>query len=423
MTIVLSKINRETRKVTMSTAKLLILENQLGQKVRTFSVEGDSLNIVYLTEQRRVEAFSTLASLEENKIDYKLLSSLNISDLGDEGLQLQGIGAVKSASGKYINSPTYLLPEAKDDEDLDAVLKKTTALHLILVFLLMAGSWAWLALTKKDETPLVTIVVPTAETKPTPVEKRKHVKLSEHKIKQTHKKANQKIANSLKTKPQVQKHAKAVDIQRIGALAALGGVPNGKRGYEGLDSKSMEAIRAAGMGNGGGGVGSAGRGGIKGYMPGNGLIAGSRGEGGRAQSAGGYGTRGVGGGEAGYGKLNKVGGTARYSLPSNDEVSVEGGLDRDQIIAVINRHQGEIIYCYERGLQTAPQIGGRVAVDFVIGPAGRITTARVTNSSLRSPTVENCMLAKMRNWQFPRPVGNVDVDVNYPFELTRVSSR
>ncbi|HWU44092.1 MAG TPA: AgmX/PglI C-terminal domain-containing protein, partial [Bdellovibrio sp.] len=79
--------------------------------------------------------------------------------------------------------------------------------------------------------------------------------------------------------------------------------------------------------------------------------------------------------------------------------------------------------CYEKGLQAAPTIGGRVAVDFVIGPAGRITSAKVAQSSLGSRLVESCMLEKMRSWQFPRPVGKVNVDVLYPFELTRVSSR
>src|SRR5690606_36254092 len=117
-------------------------------------------------------------------------------------------------------------------------------------------------------------------------------------------------------------------------------------------------------------------------LMGSGLIAGSPGEGARAQGAGGYGTRGSGGGRAGYGKISLVGGTSAVSLPLDDEASVEGGLDRDQIIAVINRNKGQIVYCYEKGLQAAPQIGGRVAVSFVIGAAGRITVASVAESSL-----------------------------------------
>ena len=111
------------------------------------------------------------------------------------------------------------------------------------------------------------------------------------------------------------------------------------------------------------------------------------------------------------------------TLPLDEEATFEGGLDRDQIIAVINKNKGQIIYCYERGLQAQPSIGGRVAVDFTIGPNGTITNAKVAQTSLGSKFVENCMIAKMKTWQFPKPVGKVNVDVLYPFELARVSSR
>lgn len=407
----------------MGIAKNLILENQLGQKVRTFSVNGDALNIVYLRAQRRVEAFPNLDDLEKNKIDYSLLKSISVSDLPKSGIKLAGLGAVRLADLSNIKSPIYTLPKATDDSQLNVILKKSSVGHVVVVLLLMLGSWLWTYLSAKNDPQIVTIVVPQQEAKIRKTENHPHVKVSQTKIKPTHQKIHQRVQTALKTKPHPALTAKAVDVQRVGALAALGGIQSGKRGYEGLDTKSMKAIRAAGTGRGGGGVGSAGHGGIKGYMPGNGLIAGSSGQGGHAQSAGGYGTRGVGGGKAGYGKIGLVGGTSSVSLPMDEEPTVQGGLDRDQIIAVINRHQGQIVYCYERGLQVSPQIGGRVAVDFVIGPNGKMTTAKVAQSSLGSRMVENCMLEKMRTWQFPHPVGKVNVDVLYPFELTRVSSR
>lgn len=270
---------------------------------------------------------------------------------------------------------------------------------------------------------MVTIVVPKPEPKIEKAQPAPHVKVSEHKIKPTNKVYRPVAHHKLITKPYKVKTAKATDVQRVGALAALGGVAKGHKGAEGLDMNSMKNIRSAGEGQGGGGVGATGRGGVKGMMPGSGLIAGSAGEGGRAESAGGYGTRGTGGGRAGYGKIHMVGGMTPVSLPLDDEATVEGGLDRDQIIAVINKNKGQIVYCYEKGLQAQPTIGGRVAVDFTIGPAGRITLAKVSQSSLGSKFVETCMLDKMRTWQFPKPVGKVNVDVLYPFELNRVSSR
>lgn len=407
----------------MSAAKLLILENTRGQKVRTLSVQSDSFNLVYLKHSRRVEAFVHLNDLEENKVDYTFLRQIDLSQFAEDGMELQGLGRLRLYSAATKSSPSYELPNENDESQLDAILKKTTLGHLALVLLLMAGTWIWTRyFSQKQEPPLVTIVLPQEiPTKP-PVENRPHVKVSKTKIKPSQKIYKALAQRKILTKP----HGKvtpAKDVRRIGALAALGGLPNGHRGAEGLDSQSVKNIRAAGKGNGGGGIGFVGRGGAGGYMPGNGLIAGSAGQGSRAQGAGGYGTKGSGGGRAGYGKISLIGGTSAVSLPMDDEATVEGGLDRDQIIAVINRNKGQIIYCYEKGLQAQPSIGGRVAVSFVIGPSGKITTANVAESSLGSRLVESCMLARMKTWQFPRPVGRVNVDVLYPFELMRVSQR
>lgn len=409
----------------MNTAKLLILENRLGQKVRTFAVESRSMNIVFLKDQRRVDAVANLKSLDDNDIAYTLLQKIDVSSLSKNALELKGLGQLRLMDAGAINSPEYQLVEEQDEKELRTILEKTMMGHIALVLVLMLGAWisAKYFSEKPEEPALVTIVVPKPEPvveKPAPVP---HVKVSEKKIKPTNKVYRPVVQKKLITKPYKVKTAKATDVQRVGALAALGGLKNGHKGAEGLDMNSIKNIRSAGVGQGGGGVGATGRGGVKGMMPGTGLIAGSAGEGGRAESAGGYGTRGSGGGRAGYGKISLVGGTSAVSLPLDEEATVEGGLDRDQIIAVINRNKGQIIYCYEKGLQAQPTIGGRVAVDFTIGPSGRITTAKVAQSSLKSQYVETCMLDKMRTWQFPKPVGKVNVDVLYPFELTRVSSR
>lgn len=407
----------------MSAAKLLILENTLGQKVRTLAVQADSFNLVYLKHSRRIEAFVHLTDLEENKVDYTLLRHIDLAHFSDKDLEFQGWGRLRICSDSNF-SPVYELPEQNDQEQLQGILKKTTVGHVTAVLLLMASAWIWTHyFAKKQEPPLVTITLPQEVPTQKRVEESPHVKVSKTKIQQTQKIYKPVAQKKLLTKTHPSRVAKVKDVRRIGALAALGGVPNGHRGAEGLDTQSLKNIRAAGKGNGGGGIGSMGRGGAAGYLPGNGLIAGSAGQGARAQGAGGYGTKGSGGGRAGYGKISLVGGTSAVSLPVDDEATVEGGLDRDQIIAVINRNKGQIIYCYEKGLQAQPSIGGRVAVSFVIGASGRITTASVAESSLGSHLVENCMLAKMKTWQFPRPVGRVNVDVLYPFELMRVSQR
>lgn len=409
----------------MAAKKLIVLENSLGQKVRTFSVQTESLNLVYLIQTRRIEAIYDLKDLDTQKVNYQLIKSVKINELSGSGLSLKNLGRLRLADTNSTNySPTYELPEENDKEELTGFLRKSTIGHIVAVILMISTS---LIVTKffseKPEAQLVTIVVPKPETVAQKTEPVPHVKMSEKKIKQTNKVYKKVVKNTLKSKPYKTRTQKALDIQRVGALAALGGLKNGAKNAEGLDLNSVKNIRSAGKGSGGGGIGNSGKGGIKGYLPGTGLVAGSVGSGGRAVSAGGYGTKGAGGGKAGYGKIAMVGGTSAVSLPLDSEATVEGGLDRDQIIAVINKNRGQIVYCYERGLQTQPQIGGRVAIDFVIGPNGRVSKANVAQSTLASRSVEGCIVARMKTWQFPKPVGKVNVDVLYPFELMRVSSR
>jgi outer membrane biosynthesis protein TonB len=409
----------------MGATKFLTLENSLGQKVRTFAVQNEDFNLVYVTATRRVEAIVNLKELENEKIDYRLLETIQLKKLSQDGIAIRGLGRIRPLDQDSKSSPAHILPEENDEELLQKYLKKTSIAHIAAVILLITSSLLWnYFFNKKQDEQLVTIVMPKAEApvevRPTPAP---HVKVSEHKIKPSNKVYRPKVAqHKLQTKPYKTRTAKAVDVQRVGALAALGGLPQGHRGSEGLDMNSVKNIRSAGTGSGGGGIGSAGRGGIKGYVPGTGLIAGSNGTGGQGVSAGGYGTKGVGGGKAGYGKIAIIGGTSAVSLPLDDEATVEGGLDRDQIIAVINRNRGQIVYCYERGLQAQPNIGGRVAVSFVINAGGRVSVANVAQSSLASKSVENCIVGRMKTWQFPKPVGRVNVDVLYPFELMRVSS-
>jgi TonB family protein len=97
---------------------------------------------------------------------------------------------------------------------------------------------------------------------------------------------------------------------------------------------------------------------------------------------------------------------------------VRGSLSREAIQLVIQSHLGEVQSCYERELVRDPALRGRVLVSFVIGPSGAVQSAAVTESTLRSPRVEGCIVEAVRRWTFPPPEGGGVVGVNYPFVLT-----
>jgi hypothetical protein len=98
------------------------------------------------------------------------------------------------------------------------------------------------------------------------------------------------------------------------------------------------------------------------------------------------------------------------------EADVEGGgLDPEVIAAVIKKHLGEILYCYERQLSAQPDLYGKVAVKFIIGSSGQVDSARILQTSLNSHPVENCIQSRLMRWKFPEPKGANQVVVTYPF--------
>jgi len=98
-----------------------------------------------------------------------------------------------------------------------------------------------------------------------------------------------------------------------------------------------------------------------------------------------------------------------------EEALVDGGLDRDVIAAIIKEHLGEIRYCYERQLSGHPEMYGKVAVKFVIGAVGEVTSQQVGASSLNNAMVEGCILRRIARIKFPNPKGGTSVIVTYPF--------
>lgn len=98
-----------------------------------------------------------------------------------------------------------------------------------------------------------------------------------------------------------------------------------------------------------------------------------------------------------------------------DESEIVGGLDRDVIAGVIKSQLGQILYCYERQLSADPDLFGKVAVRFTIGPNGAVESQAIGDTTLKNKPVEGCILTKVAAWKFPAPTGGTKVMVTYPF--------
>jgi TonB family protein len=153
----------------------------------------------------------------------------------------------------------------------------------------------------------------------------------------------------------------------------------------------------------------------------NGTGRGGGGEGEGSIGLGAQGTIGHGGGGGGSGYGRGVGGlgTKKGKAPKvkTGSALVHGALSKEIIRRVIRRHLNEVKYCYEKQLPQAPDMAGVVSVKFIINGTGNVQNSAVSNSSLGSAPVEQCVAQAVRRWTFPAPDGGGIVIVTYPFSF------
>jgi TonB family protein len=214
---------------------------------------------------------------------------------------------------------------------------------------------------------------------------------------------------SKKGAPAVDANKREEDRKKVSSLMAGmfgGGAQSNVFGPGGLGTGINNALGGL---QGGAGVGDAqGVGGL-------GSRGSGSGGGGTGLGLGGLGTKGGGRGAGGYGSID-LGGRGKDStrvIPG--KTTVVGGLDKDVIMKVIKRHQNEIKFCYEQELQKNPTLGGKVAAAWTIDPAGSVSEANVSESSIGNANVEGCILQRIRRWRFPEPAGGGVVNVTFPW--------
>lgn len=151
--------------------------------------------------------------------------------------------------------------------------------------------------------------------------------------------------------------------------------------------------------------------GLKGLGGGGGGLSGS------TIGTGGIGTRGRASGDGGYGKgVHGLGDREDTDIDiSEGEPQIRGALDRELIRRVIHRNRSQIRYCYELELQRAPDLHGRVALRFTIAANGSVAQASVRENTTGNAQLAQCLVTRLKNWQFPEPKGGGIVIVTYPF--------
>ncbi len=422
-----------------------VLQNKNKQIIRTFLWESPSLTLVYRQDEGRIEAVHNTTELDKADVPYLLLTTTTKKDVQNKDVSISGIGFLSYKEDASLFSPTFALQ--KEESRLKKTFQYSAITHVSIIafFVLLSFIVNRFFPDKKIEPVVVTINTEIPEIpKMEEPKKQKTVKMAEKILNKkpvpkniTRSNVTKKIVQPKKItvvknvpiRKDVPANNKGPNINQLGVLGALstikkshassldlngvgeGGRGSGGRGY-------------GGAGSGGGGIGEGLKGGASGALPGKGLIASSPGAGSQAMGAGGYGSSGSGGGRHGLGGgISFRGKSGAFMAPLTEEATVESGLDRDQIAAVVQKNMGQIIYCYETGLQGKPDLRGRLTAHWVINGKGRVNLSQIAHSSVGDGKVESCIAAKIKGWKFPKPLGAVNVDVDYPFELRRVSQR
>lgn len=143
---------------------------------------------------------------------------------------------------------------------------------------------------------------------------------------------------------------------------------------------------------------------------------------------GGIGTKGRGGGLGGYG--TGVGGLGskrdRDIAIAAGETRVLGAIDPELVRKVIRDHADQVRYCYEQQLTLNPKLAGKVAIKWQINADGSASATIVDpgtpldSEGLRH--VADCVMSRIRTWEFPKPKGGGVAIVTYPWILRSAGS-
>ncbi len=91
--------------------------------------------------------------------------------------------------------------------------------------------------------------------------------------------------------------------------------------------------------------------------------------------------------------------------------------NKDQIKDVVAQHATETRACYEKELAQKPNLAGRLNLHFTIDAEGKVSEAKISETTLNDANVEACIVDLVKTWQFPKSKEGQTV-VDYPFNFS-----
>ena len=94
-----------------------------------------------------------------------------------------------------------------------------------------------------------------------------------------------------------------------------------------------------------------------------------------------------------------------------------GRLSSAEIQRVVRASMSNFRACYERALESAPGLEGKVTIAFTINTKGKVIAAADRDSTLSDKVVIDCVARAFGALEFPKPEGG-NVDVVYPLAFS-----
>ena len=94
------------------------------------------------------------------------------------------------------------------------------------------------------------------------------------------------------------------------------------------------------------------------------------------------------------------------------EISATGGFTRETLEKVIKQQIPSIEGCYQKALEKKARLQGEVTFQLIIDSKGKVAKASLVSSRLNDKRLENCMMKKIKEWNFPKSEGDVTITVS-----------
>jgi hypothetical protein len=183
-----------------------------------------------------------------------------------------------------------------------------------------------------------------------------------------------------------------MDAATIGALSNSGSATQGVLREGNVPTGSLDTFA-----NSSAGVGASGPGGLRMSGPGGGPVTPGKGGGGLASVGSGGGAEGT----KGSGESTVVQGP-KASVSGGGSVSVGKVSNAERVLAGA---RGRIRACYQNGLNSNPDMEGRVSFTVSIGGSGSVTNASVTPGGTIGGSVVSCIQGVLKGLNFDAPEG------------------